>query len=389
MKGILFLAWRYLAFHKLRTFILVTCITITLVLPAAVHLLIHHYHRDMMARAEATPLVVGAKGNRYDLVMGALYFRTEELTPVTMGEVRRIRDGGLGLAIPLHVRFTARDYSVVGTTVDYFEFRGLKVSSGTLPAVLGDAVLGARVARELKLAPGGAILSDQRNLYDISTTYPLNMRVCGVLAETRTPDDYAVFVDVKTAWVIEGRGHGHADLIKRIRPEVEIERTKDKVVASEAIEKYAEITPDNIGSFHFHGDLDNFPLSLILVVPNDAKSSTMLKGQYHVSKTMQMLVPTRVVEELMGIVLKVKRFFDMNFALVAASTGLFLVLVVWLSVRIRRGEMATMHKIGCSRMTVFWLQAGEMMMIFVTSVLLTGLLTWVMMLLAPRFVHVS
>ena len=49
-------------------------------------------------------------------------------------------------------------------------------------------------------------------MYDLSAEYPLKMRVTGILAPTGTPDDLAVFTDVKTAWVIDGIGHGHDDL---------------------------------------------------------------------------------------------------------------------------------------------------------------------------------
>ena len=35
----------------------------------------------------------------------------------------------------------------------------------------------------------------------------------GILAPTSTPDDEAVFVDIKTAWVISGIGHGHEDVV--------------------------------------------------------------------------------------------------------------------------------------------------------------------------------
>ena len=38
------------------------------------------------------------------------------------------------------------------------------------------------------------------------------MKVVGVLSPVATPDDEAVFVDVKTAWVIAGLAHGHDDV---------------------------------------------------------------------------------------------------------------------------------------------------------------------------------
>ena len=69
MTRLLLLTWRYMAFNKIKSAIMVVCLTITLFLPIAVHVMISHYENDLMARAESTPLIVGAKGNRYDLVL--------------------------------------------------------------------------------------------------------------------------------------------------------------------------------------------------------------------------------------------------------------------------------------------------------------------------------
>ena len=40
-------------------------------------------------------------------------------------EVARVRNSGLAEAIPLYVRFHARGNPIVGTSLDYFSFRGL------------------------------------------------------------------------------------------------------------------------------------------------------------------------------------------------------------------------------------------------------------------------
>jgi hypothetical protein len=46
------------------------------------------------------------------------------------------------------------------------------------------------------------------------------------------------------------------------------------------------------------------------------------------------------------LVFRIKRFFDANAALVGVATGLFLLLVVLLSVRLRRPEMETLFRLG-------------------------------------------
>ncbi len=387
MKNVLRLAWRYVAYHKAKTVILTVCLMLTAMLPLAAHLLISTYGESLTARARATPLVIGAKGNRFDLVLKALYFSKAHVEPVHMRTVDAINDGGLALPIPLHLRYTARGYPVVGTTLDYFDFRGLRVVRGTGLRALGEAVLGAEVARREGLGPGDSIYSDQSNIYDISKTYPLKMHIVGVLAETGTPDDEAVFVDLKSTWIIDGIIHGHADVVKNPNPAVVLKKEKENVVTNAAIVEYHEVTPENIKYFHMHGERADLPLSAIIVVPHDRKSATIFKAHFASSKTERVLVPAKVVQELLGLVFRVKRFFDANFALITVSTALFLVLVVMLSYRLRKREMETMYKIGCSRRMTFWLQAAELGIVLVMGLGLAGVVAIGIVQAVPYFVH--
>lgn len=360
MSPTLRLAWRYVAYHRVRTALLVLCVTFVFLLPIAVQLLVDSYSRALGARAADTPLVAGAPGSRYDLVLNALYFEGRVPAPTTMGEVEALRARGDATPIPLLVRERAKGYPLVGTTIDYFGFRGLRPAEGTLPLVLGDAVLGATVAEKLGLHPGDRLLTDPPNLYDLSLGYPLRMKVVGVLAEAGTADDTAVFVDVKTAWIVEGIGHGHGTVDQEAPGRV-LERKKGEVVYNASLVEANEITPENIASFHFHGSRDEFPLTAIIVLPRDAKAATQLKGRYRVSKTAQLLVPTEVVAEILGFVFRLKAFFDANAVLVTLATVLFLALIVALQLRVRRREMETLFKLGCARRTTFKLVATELL----------------------------
>ncbi|MFH1748992.1 MAG: hypothetical protein ABIG44_18325 [Planctomycetota bacterium] len=389
MTRVLFLAWRYVTYHKIKTTILTACLTLTIVLPLTASWLVAVYGRALLSRAQATPLVVGARGNRFDLVLKTLYFGSAHVDPLHMSAVEGLRDDPDELAqpIPLHLGFTARGYPIVGTTLAYFDFRGLTVAWGTKPLQLGQAVLGSVIAADLQLGPGDALFSDQRALYDITRTYPLKMHVVGVLADTNTPDDRAVFVDIKTAWIIAGLAHGHQDVVESADDSQILRRGEDNVVASSGIVEYNEVTPANIGSFHIHAQPEDLPLSAIIVLPASEKAATMLKARYNLSTTERMLVPTDVINELLGLVFRVKRFFDANFALIAVSTVLFIVLVVLLSLRIRQREMETMFKIGCGRLMACWLQIAELAIVLVLSIVLAGSLALLARLAAPRLMH--
>ncbi len=369
MKQVFFLAWQSLRFNRLQSAILIFGLAVTLYLPLAVNGLVARYQAGLLQRAETTPLVAGGLGSRFDLVLHALYFRGHVPRLLKMADVSAVRDTGYAQPIPLYARYTAKHAPIVGTTLDYFAFRHLRLAQGEQLLQLGDCVLGAEAAAALRLGPGDRLMTDPENLFDIAGSYPVKLRVMGVLEPARTPDDAAVFVDLKTAWLIEGIAHGHADVTAtNSDPNVVLGRSATNVTANAALPEFTEVTPENIASFHFHGDPGDFPVSAVLPVTKDERSAALLRGRYQGPEaSIQILAARGVVEELLGLVFRIKRFFDANAALVAAATGLFLVLVVVLSLRLRRPEMETMFRIGCARGLMARLVTAELVAIGLVS----------------------
>ena len=146
-----YLAWQYIVFNRFKAATLVACVTLIVALPLSLELLLDESERQLLSRADSSPLLLGARGSALDLVMNTLYFGEDVPELMTMAASDRIGDTDLALPIPMYTRFKARGYPIVGTTLDYFEFRRLKVESGRSLAVLGECVVGARAARELGL----------------------------------------------------------------------------------------------------------------------------------------------------------------------------------------------------------------------------------------------
>ncbi len=227
MRNVLLLALCYLRFNKIKTVILVFSVAVAVFLPLAVNLLVRDYQRDLLARAIATPLVAGAPGSRLELVLHALYFRGQPEHDLTMGQVAAINHSGLALGIPILEKHSARGFPIVGTSLEYFAFRSLRVARGEGLTRVGDCVLGATVAEKLGLKPGDKLMSDPENVFDLAGSYPVNMRVQGVLAPTGTADDGAIFADYKTEWIILGIMHGHQD-VTQVDPKLLIGREADQ-----------------------------------------------------------------------------------------------------------------------------------------------------------------
>ena len=372
----LYVAWQYLRFHKIKTTVLIAALTLTTYLPLAVHIVVRASEIQMLDRSQATPLILGQKGSALDLVMNTLYFASKPPETVSMREADQVDETGFAFAIPIYNRYAARGYPIVGTTVDYLGFRQLEIESGRMLAVLGECVLGATVADQLGLGPGDFLISAPENPFDLGGVYPLKMNVAGVLRRRHTPDDRAVFVDVKTAWVIEGLGHGHEDVAAARDPEVVLTEKDGRLVASAKIVQYNEITPDNMDSFHFHGNTSQFPLTSIIAVPHDRKSATLLMGRY-LSETgsVQLISPVNVVRALLQNIFKIRRVLNIIFAVVSVAMLLTIFLVIALSLRLRQPEIETMYRLGCSRLKMAQLVAAEFGVIIVVSTVLTAGLT--------------
>jgi len=148
---------------------------------------------------------------------------------------------------------------------------------------------------------------------------------------------------------------------------------------SPSLVDHPEVTPDLLDSFHFHGSPDEFPVTSLIALSHDAKSHTILKARYRESTDAQAVVPKTVVRSMMDIVFRVKQFLDSIFVMVLVSTGLFLLLVILLSLRIRKREFQTLSKIGSSRSTVLAVQAGEIALLLLTSTILSAVMLGALM----------
>jgi putative ABC transport system permease protein len=378
----LYIAWKYISFYRARTAILVSCVTLIAIVPLTLELLLSESERQLLSRADSTPMLLGAKGSSLDLVMNSLYFDNEAPALVSMGAVEEIDASGLGVPVPLYVRFQARGFPIVGTNLDYLEFRGLELAQGRQMAMLGEAVIGAEVAERLELAPGDSLMSSPETLFDLAGIYPLKMKVAGVLSRSYSQDDFAVLVDVKTTWVVQGLVHGHEDLGKIEDKTIIIKRAADNVIASAKLVEYKEVTPENIDSFHFHGTADDYPLTAVLVLPNDKRSGTILRGRYlDTTSAYQIVLPSEVIDALLDNIFRIKRVLDAVVMVVGISTVLALVLVFSLSLRLRQREMNTVFRIGGSRSTTARLVAAEIVIILLAS----GSISWLVTLLVDHY----
>ena len=372
MKDSLYLAWRYLRHHRTKTLLLVLSLSVFIGLPLVMRAMSHATQESLLSRAESTPLLLGKKGSSLDLVVESLYFQLKGVEPLSEADVDEINATGLALGVPIRTGLAARGFPLVGTSLDYFAFRGVRVASGRGLAMMGECLMGANAAASLDLAPGDSLLTSPSTLFDLAGVYPLKLRVVGILEPTHSPDDDAVFVDVQTAWVAEGLGHGHQDLA-RAGSDVVLRRQDETVTANAKLVQFNEITEANVDGFHFHGDPSSYPVSAVIAVPRDDKAGILLRGRFVDDPARQLLRPAQVIDSLNEQIFRFERILRIIVWIVGLATAVMFVLVMVLSWRLRADELRTMTRLGCSRWKAAEIMGAEILLMIGASVALAAL----------------
>ena len=391
MSAAFFLAYRYLRRHPLQTLLLAAVLGLLLALPACLRLLLHRIEEELHHRAATTPLILGARASALDLVLSSLHYRRPPPPPLSMTDVTSLRDAGGAVVIPLHVRFHAQGTPIVGTQLEYFAARRLRLATGTLFQRLGDCVLGGRLAQDRRLKPGDSIISSPEQAFDLDGAYPLKMRVTGVLAPSGTPDDDVIWVDVKTAWLIEGRAHGHEDLTNS-SDEVVLERSAERVVANAAVRLYNEVTSQNLASFHFHGNPASYPVTSALVFPSSPKADALLSGRYQsgpLAERLQLIVPLDWLRSLMDTLFRLERLLLLVFASTSTAGLVVTGLVFALSYRLRQREFQTLADIGIPLRSLKLVRCFEALLVAALALVLALAILALIHSAAPTLVQMT
>jgi len=372
MIDILQLACKYLRFNWIKTSIVVVAIALILFLPAALDLLVRHGATSLLTRAAGTPLVLGAQGSPLELVLNSLYFETKPPPEITYSEVARIEQTSLATAIPIYNRFRAGGWPIVGTNLDYYPWRSLELAQGRYPLMIGECVLGADAAKELSVQIGAHVISSPEELFDFAGSYPLRMEVVGILKSTGAADDRAIFTDIKTVWIIAGLAHGHEDVTQAPDDDGTILRREgSRTITNASTMTYNVIHAGNRASYHLHGKIEDLPLTAVLALPHDPRAGALLRGKYlRADESMQMIVPTTVIESLLGTMFRLREYLLLGSALAVFSTLSTTSLVFFLALRLRQREIETMHRIGLPRTRVLGLLATEIAIVIAAAVAL-------------------
>src|SRR5690606_21428213 len=148
-----------------------------------------------------TDLIVGARGGSVQLLLSSVFGMGAPSAAVSWETYQRFADHpAVAWTIPYSLGDSHRGYRVVGTTADFYEYyrfrdgNRIEFAVGRAPATDTEVAIGAAAARELGYDVGRPVeLTHGLGPMSFVTHEEPPFEVVGVLAETFTPVDHALY----------------------------------------------------------------------------------------------------------------------------------------------------------------------------------------------------
>ncbi len=382
MFDIIKLATAYLRSQWKLSTTLVVIVALSLALPLTTSYVTSAYQSELEARSQNPSLLVGARGDRFDLVLRAQFYVGELQQAMTHGDYEKVNLHDGLITAPLHLSHTASRgaWAVIGTSSAFLTAKGLEIASGTTFAEMGTCVVGAEVAKRLE--GKSTVRTDMKSLFGIGDMMPYDLEVVGTLEPTGTADDSVVLISLETAWLLDGYGHIHEDndIGSAVDRNSRLHGVEGAHIPSQTETK---LTAENRHRVHFHGEQSQYRISAVAVWPQDDESNALFQAAYLDDRALQVVVPEQEFQKLMDYVFQVKEILDLVFIILMVISAVMVVTSIVQSIQLRKQHLETMQYLGCSAIKVKLLLATELVVLGVFALVLSAVMVAVMVVASP------
>lgn len=184
-------------------------IVLSIVISASVAILAYNVSQQVDEGFKTTAgyydIIIGPAGSSTQLAMNTMFFTDSPLGTISYEYVEQLQtDERINLVVPFTMGDSFNDAKIIGTTPDFLN--GKDLSEGKMFTETFEAVIGSGVAKKYGLALGSAMvtshgLSEGGYAHDGDP-----LVVVGILEETSTAYDNAVFTTLETVWSVHDHG---------------------------------------------------------------------------------------------------------------------------------------------------------------------------------------
>lgn len=323
---------------------------------------------------EPFPILAGAKGSPYQLVINTVFLRDHPIGNISYGEVEKLQQSGKAdLVIPLAFGDNYRGFRIAGTEKEIFSYAPnkrsgpwLRVAEGRPFQGSGEAVVGSETAKRTGLCIGDTF----RTMHGVTAAPGQEhgeYRVTGILSPVGGPYDTAVLIPIEDVW----SAHRHQPGAVR----------RGGLVRKSAPQKNAPAETPALAEGK--GDV-----TAILVHPKGYKEAMELlsAAQRERSGETQLIFPSQTLIALYSMAGQSREFWQLLAGgLIGAAVLITLLSMYWNGLS-RLKEFALLRALGAGSGSIARLLAAEQALLLLTGSAAGWLIGWGGSALAARAV---
>lgn len=323
---------------------------------------------------EPFPILAGAKGSPYQLVINTVFLRDHPIGNIAYGEVEKLRQSGKAdLVIPLAFGDNYRGFRIAGTEKEIFSYAPnkrsgpwLRVAEGRPFQGSGEAVVGSETAKRAGLRIGDTF----RTMHGVTAAPGQEhgeYRVTGILSPVGGPYDTAVLIPIEDVW----SAHRHQPGAVR----------RGGLVRKSAPQKAAPAETPALAE-------EKGDVTAILVHPKGYKEAMELlsAAQRDRSGESQLIFPSQTLIALYSMAGQSREFWQLLAGgLIGAAVLITLLSMYWNGLS-RLKEFALLRALGAGSGSIARLLAAEQALLLLTGSAAGWLIGWGGSALAARAV---
>ncbi|MCP3773015.1 ABC transporter permease [Paenibacillus sp. MZ04-78.2] len=349
--SLLHMAWRNLMNRRVQTLITVIVVSIGVAMTLSIMMLSAGIKQGIVKASEPFGMIVGSKGSANQLVFNTIFLMDNPLANISLNYYRTLEnDPRVTQAVPFALGDNYKGFRLVGTTPSFFALKGkpsdppyFQLAAGRLFDKPFEAVLGAKVAKEIGLKVGDQLISGHGVAKSLQhdeghKDYPYT--VVGILNSVSAPSDQGIYVSMDSYWV----SHEHAGEQKH--------------------------------------DEDEHGVTAALVKPRSYVDLMKMYQEINQGKEAQAVFPGQVIAKIFDMMGSGEQILKYISYVVLGMAGLTVVLALYGSTVERRRTVAILRAIGAGRSAVVTIVLLESVLVVVfgcaLGTALGGGLTWLL-----------
>jgi putative ABC transport system permease protein len=204
------LAWRNIWFKPLNTILSVILLMSSVAIITVLILLEKQFEEKFNSNIDGVDLVMGAQGSPLQLILSSVYQVDAPTGNISYDSAKVwMKSPFLEKAIPLAFGDNYRGYKILGTTPDYLEKYGAKISEGKLFEHNFEVVVGNDIAQKLSIRVGDTFFGSHGDAAEGEVHENEGYTVVGITEKTGKVVDNLIICNIPSVWQMHGSHEEH------------------------------------------------------------------------------------------------------------------------------------------------------------------------------------